>query len=47
MGKRDGWEKDDDDYPRHEDEDKKKSTIDNLRTVMDITVSGVQQRFNR
>lgn len=44
MGKRDGWEEDDNGYPRHEDED---STMDTLRTVMDITVSGVQQRFNR
>lgn len=44
MGKRDGWEKDDNDYPRHEDEE---STIDTLSTVMDITVSGVRQRFNK
>lgn len=48
MGKRDGWEKDDNDYPRHEDEDNdKKSTMNDLRTVMDFTVSGVRQRFNR
>lgn len=43
MGKKDGWEEDDDGYPRHEDE----SSMDNLRTVMDITVSNVWKKLGK